>query len=114
MLTVTDGVSPSQPLVDNRVISGERLEIYVEVFGGEGPSLTGSIFGADSSEPLAELAELALPVDAVGIHRGALWLEGIPPGSYRLEMRVTDPLAGQEKEFQIPLTAVAPSEANRQ
>ncbi len=114
MLTVTDGVQPSQPLIDSEVIYGERLEFYVEVFGGEAPSISGSMFGAYGGEALAELPELALPVDAAGIHRGALWLEGIPPGTYTLEIRVTDPQAGKEREFQVPLTALAPSAAGQQ
>ena len=114
MLTVTDGISPSQPLIDNQVVYGERLEIYAEVFSGVAPSISGSIFGASGDEALAELPELALPVDAAGIHRGALWLEGIPPGSYTLKIRVADPQAGEEKEFEIPLTAVAPSVARQQ
>jgi len=114
MLTVTDGVLPAQPLIDSEVIYGERLEIYVEVFGGEEPSISGSMFGADGSEALAELPELALLVDAAGIHRGALWLQGIPPGTYTLEIRVTDPLAGNEKEFQVPLTALPPSAVRQQ
>jgi VWFA-related protein len=114
MLTVTDGVSPAQPLIDNEVIYGERLEIYVEVAGGIEPSISGSIFGAYSDDALADLPELALPVDAVGIHRGALWLEGIPPGEYELAIRVADTAAGQEREFRVPLTAVPPSVAARQ
>jgi VWFA-related protein len=106
MMTVSDGVSPSQPLVDGKVVYGERLEMYVEVAGGVEPSISGNVFGEYSDDALAELPELALPVDEVGIYRGALWLEGIPPGNYTIEVRVTDPAAGREREFLVPLTAV--------
>jgi hypothetical protein len=114
MLTVTDGLRPAQPLVENEVIYGERLEIYVEVFGGVEPAVSGSIFRAYSDEAIVEFPELALPVDSVGIHRGALWLEGIPPGTYTLDIRVTDPQAGRSREFQVPLTAVPPSAPRQQ
>jgi hypothetical protein len=113
MLTVTDGISPAQPLIENEVIYGERLEIYVEVFGGQEPLISGAIFSADGSDALATLPDLLLPVDGVGIYRGALWLQGIPPGEYRLEVQVTDPQAGHEREFIVPLTAVPPSAAQQ-
>jgi VWFA-related protein len=106
MMTVSDGISPSQPLVDGTIIYGERLEVYLEVAGGIEPSISGSIFSRYGADALAELPELALPLDAVGLHRGALWLEGIPPGEYTIEVRVTDQAAGQGREFLVPLTAV--------
>jgi hypothetical protein len=114
MLTVTDGVQPSQPLVENEVIYGERLEIYVEVFGGVEPAISGSIFGAYSDEAIVEFPEFALPIDTAGIHRGAVWLQDIPPGTYTLDMRVTDPQAGKSKEFEVAISAVPPPAPRQQ
>jgi hypothetical protein len=107
MLTVSEGDRPFQPLVDHVVSASERLEIYAEVSGGRGPGISGLVFGSNPNHPLAELPRYTLPRTPSDIHRGALWLEGIPPGRYTLEIRVSDPAADQEREFEVQFVSRA-------
>jgi hypothetical protein len=108
MLTVSDSNHPPQPLIDDEMVFGEHLEIYVEVYGGRRPQLSGSLRRTYSQGPAQELAVNTLPRDAARIHRGALWLERIPPGQYLLEAVVTDEAAGEQMTFQT-LLRVLPS-----
>jgi VWFA-related protein len=107
MLTVSEGDRPFQPLMDGEVSPSERLEIYAEVSGGRGPALSGLVFGSNPDHPLADLPRYTLPRTAGDIHRGALWLEGIPPGRYTLKIRISDPAADKEREFEVQLVSRA-------
>jgi hypothetical protein len=113
MLTVSDSDHPPQPLIDDEMVFGEHLEIYVEVYRGRRPRLSGSLKRAYSQGPPRQLAELSLPRDAARIHRGALWLENVPPGQYLLEAVVTDEDAGEETTFQTMLKVLPAGPAPR-
>jgi hypothetical protein len=105
VLTVTDGHRPSQPLIENELFPGETLEIHMEVDGGREPVFSGRVLGPDPEVLVAELPGSPMTRDSTGIHRGSLWLEEMPPGSYTLEVRVADPLVNEEREFRVPLQA---------
>jgi len=105
MLTVTDDGRPAQPLVDDEMRAGERLDVYVEVFGGEQPSILGDVLSGDGARVLVQFPRTDLVRDAAGIHRGAVFLTGVPAGEYVLQISVLDPPAGEQRGFRIPLRA---------
>jgi len=105
MLTVTEGSRPAQPLVDDEGYAGERLDVYIEVFGGQQPSISGDVFAGDGTTHLARFPRANLVRDSAGIHRGAVWLEGVPAGEYVLQMTVIDEPAGEQRDFRVALRA---------
>ncbi len=106
ILAVGDGVGEPQPLVDVAFRSEETLLAYVEVSGGREPVMTGNLFNAEGTVRLSELPPLVLERDEVGLHRGAMRFQGLPPGEYTLQIMVSDPTAGQHRVFRERLHVV--------
>jgi len=115
LLVTTDGAGRVQPVVMGRVVEGQSLAAFVEVYGALQPILSGQVFletGADDNgeQQGAKLFPIALRRVAANIHRGSAPLPpGMPPGHYFVQLMVTDPAAEQHQVVRLPIEVVAPS-----
>jgi VWFA-related protein len=118
-LAIEDAGGATSSAVAGSFASGQKAGVYVEVYRGEGPVLSGrisdraaagtmeaddkiSISGLEQAQgPSYEMPSLPLTHEG-GIHRGTLWLPELPPGDYVLQVRVDDPLAGRERTTRVP------------
>jgi hypothetical protein len=111
VVTVDDG-GRVQPVVLGRVVPGQSLAAFVEVYGGVQPILSGQVLlEADESQPQqgAQLFPMALRRVAANVHRGSAPLPpGMPPGHYVVQLVITDPPAEQHRIVRLPIEVVAP------
>ena len=137
LLVSIDGASRAQPVVVGRVVPEQALAVFVEVYGGVQPILSGQVLlasaagaaepeaagaagsGAAATEPApsdprigepqgARLFPFALRRVAAGVHRGSAPLPpGMPPGRYVVQLVITDPPAGQHRIVRLPIEVVA-------
>jgi hypothetical protein len=91
MLTVAGADGAQRPVVGGKVRDGDTVSVYSEVAGGIAPFVSGMIIDSEvaDSKP-ALLPAYHLPGDATGLHRGSIAFRGLPPGTYLLEIAVTD------------------------
>ena len=112
MLVTTDDAGRVQPVVMGRVMSGQNLAAFVEVYGGRQPILSGQVFletsADDSGQQGAKLFPMALRRVAANIHRGSAPLPpGMPPGHYFVQLVITNPAAEQHRVVRFPIEVVA-------
>ncbi len=113
LLVSVDAAGRIQPVVRGRVVPGQSVAAFAEVYGGQQPILSGQVLAADDpgtdETHGARLFPLALRRVAVDIHRGSLPLPtGMPPGEYVVQLVITDPPAGEHSVVRLPLEVVAP------
>jgi len=107
LLIETDGAGKARPVVDGRVPAGRVVSAFVEVYSGVSPFVRGFVRAIDS--PMSALAEGAeilftpLYADADGIHRGAVLLPPLTPGTYDLRLELTDEGAGAAASFDVEI-----------
>lgn len=112
LLIETNGAGDTRPVVDGRVPAGRVVSAFVEVYNGISPAVRGFIQAIESTtSALAEGTEILftpLYADADGIHRGAVVLPPLAPGTYNLRLDVTDTGAGAEASFDVHLQVLTP------
>lgn len=112
LLVTVDAAGRVQPVVMGRVVPGQDLAVFVEVYGGRQPILSGQVFleasADDSNQQGAKLFPMALRRVAANIHRGSAPLPpGMPPGHYFVQLVITDPAAEQHRVVRLPIEVVA-------
>jgi len=113
LLVTIDAAGRPHPVVLGRVLEGQNLAVFVEVYGGEQPILSGQVFmeTADDDNPEQGARLFPIPLRRVGteLHRGSLPLPtGMPPGRYFVQLAITDPWAEQHKIVRLPIEVVGP------
>ncbi|MFQ5742708.1 MAG: VWA domain-containing protein [Acidobacteriota bacterium] len=119
LLVASDPSGATQPMVGGRALTGQTLRVFVEVYSGMQPILSGRVF-SDSGEQTdpdasgakvqsARLFPTPLRRTATNIHQGTLLLPtGLPTGDYILQVVITDPAAGRHKIFRLPFRVADP------
>ena len=112
LLVTVDEAGRAQPVVRGRVVPGQNLAAFVEVYGGRQPILSGRVFlqasDEDNGQQGAKLFPIALRRVAANIHRGSAPLPpGLPPGHYFVQLVITDPAAEQHRVVRLPIEVVA-------
>ena len=112
LLVTVDEAGRVHPVVMGRVVPGQNLALFVEVYGGRQPILSGQVFleasAENNSRQGAKLFPMALRRVAANIHRGSAPLpSGMPPGHYFVQLAITDPAAEQHRVVRLPIEVVA-------
>jgi VWFA-related protein len=112
LLVTVDAAGRVQPVVRGRIVPGQNLAAFVEVYGGQQPILSGQVFLAtsdgDGEQQGAKLFPMPLRRIAANIHRGSAPLPpGMPPGRYFVQLVITDPPAEKHKVVRLPIEVVA-------
>ncbi|MGD8331846.1 MAG: VWA domain-containing protein, partial [Acidobacteriota bacterium] len=105
LLVVPPDTTP-QPLAAYEIAAGEELAVQMEVGNGDGPVLSGELFNGAGTERIVQLPAIAMERDAAGVHRGVLRLRGMAPGSYKLQVSVTDRGAGKHAIQRLAVTVL--------
>ena len=112
LLIETDGANNARPVVDGRIPARRVVSAFLEVHNGVTPWVSGFIEAIDSPESAlgvgAEIFSTPLDGDPDGIHRRAVILPPLSPGTFRLRLEVTDPGAGQQASFETELEVLPP------
>ncbi|MFQ5743998.1 MAG: VWA domain-containing protein, partial [Acidobacteriota bacterium] len=103
ILMASDGSEEPRPVVDDRVANDDVTLAYLEVRGGQEPTLSGQILDAEGNRKLVELNGVRLGADSSRIHRGGIFLPSLEPGRYILQVVLSDRPAGQYQVFRTPL-----------
>lgn len=121
-LAVEDPDGELFPVVGGRVTFGQSVIVYLEVYNGVNPVLSGQVLPADGSaageaasdrDPDGAL-QLGLPLPPVaftpteGFHRATLTLPVLSNGDHVLELRIDDVLVGKVHSVRVPLRVVSP------
>jgi hypothetical protein len=114
LLVSVDAAGRVQPIVHGRVVPGQSVAAFTEVYSGQQPILSGQVLSADDpgtdATQGARLFPLALRRVSVDMHRGSLPLPtGMPPGEYVVQLVITDPPAGEHRVIRLRLEVVAPA-----
>ena len=112
LLIETDRAGKARPVVGGRVPAGRVVSAFLEVYNGVSPTVRGFIQAIDSpASALTERAEIfftPLYPDADGIHRGAVVLPPLAPGTYNLHLDFSDTGAGAATSFDVDLEVLEP------
>ncbi|MFW6198768.1 MAG: VWA domain-containing protein, partial [Acidobacteriota bacterium] len=89
-------------VIGNVVRRGSLTVVLVEVWGGEQPVLSGTIFSADGKEVMGQGEPHPMASGGRRLASGGIALPpDLVPGGYLLDIRVTDPDAGHSKAFRV-------------
>ena len=111
LLVTVDDAGRGQPAVLGRVLEGQGLAAFVEVFGGVQPVLSGQVFleqddGGDPEQG-ARLFPAAMRPAGPGLHHGTLLLPpALPPGRYFVRLQITDGAVLRDEVVRLPLEVV--------
>jgi len=113
LIVTMDEAGRVHPVVLGRVLAGQDLSVFVEVYGGEQPIISGQVFmepeDGGNQEQGAHLFPLPLRRVGAELHRGSLPLPaGMPPGRYFVQLVITDPWAEEYKVVRLPMEVVGP------
>ena len=107
LLVSIDDAGRLQPIVLGRIIPGQQVAAFVEVYGGQRPVLSGLVILEDADDNATEgtkLFPIAMRRVSQEIHRGSVPLPtGMPPGRYAVQLVITDRAAGEHQIVRLPL-----------
>ncbi|MGD8818221.1 MAG: hypothetical protein PVJ51_13630, partial [Acidobacteriota bacterium] len=112
LLIESDRSGKTRPVVAGRTPAGATVSAFLEVYNGVSPAVRGTIRAVDS--PMSALGDGAdiyftpLYPDDDGIHRGAVLLPPLTPGTYHLRLEVNDIAAGQGDTFEQNIEVLEP------
>jgi VWFA-related protein len=112
LLATMDDSGRVQPVVLGRVLQGQSISVFAEVYRGVQPILAGQVFLApeEGGNPQqgARLFPLAMRPAGPGLHRGSLLLPpGKPQGRYVVELQITDEVFSESEIVRVSLQVLA-------
>ncbi len=93
-----------RPILGGRVTSARGVQVYLEVFGGDRPAVSGRIFNGERSLVVDNLKTSITGRGGTPVHQILLTVpEDLPIGSFMIEIIVSDPITKDSKTWLLPL-----------
>ncbi|MFQ5742391.1 MAG: hypothetical protein ACE5HV_02250, partial [Acidobacteriota bacterium] len=98
------GDEPAEPILDTKALQGEQIMAYLEVFADQQPRLVGRILLPSGAN---ELPVRIASRQSSKVHRAYLSVpDGLQPGTYTIQVTVSDPSSGKSRVFNVPLEII--------
>ncbi len=95
---------PPQPILGGRATVAPGVQVYLEVFGGDRPAVSGRIFNGERSLVADNLKTSITGRGGSPVHQILLTVpEDLPVGSFMIEIIVSDPITKDSKTWLLPL-----------
>ena len=93
-----------RPILGGRVTRAPGVQVYLEVFGGDRPAVSGRIFNGERSLVADNLKTSITGRGGSPVHQILLTVpEDLPIGSFMIEIIVSDPITKDSKTWLLPL-----------